>query len=120
MYDFMFRGNKDPQKPTYGVGFFVGIEEQVPGGVLLRAALDVVQEQTSKQPEEAFLTELLIKAVKEMTFAEFQQLEPYLFRFELGQKNAVPEVSSLKASQEEFERIRADPEEFFLKQPFKE
>ena len=117
MYDFMFKSNKDPQKPTYGVGFFAGIEEQIPGGVLLRAAVAATKEGTADQSQEEFLLQVLVKAIRELTYQEFQELQPYLFCYDAEQTAKVPIVRPLEATQEEFELIRAAPEDFFLKLP---
>lgn len=116
MYDFMFKSDKQPQKPTYRVGFFEGIEEQIPGGVLLRAAVSATKEGTTDQSQEEFLLQVLVKAIQELTYQEFQELQPYLFCYEEAEQTAkVPIVRPLEATQEEFELIRAAPADFFLK-----
>lgn len=116
MYDFMFKSNKDPQKPTYGVGFFEGIEEQIPGGVLLRAAVSATKEGAADQSQEEFLLQVVMKSIQELTYQEFQELQPYLFCYEAAEQTAkVPIVRPLEATQEEFELIRAAPADFFLK-----
>ena len=117
MYDFMFKSDKQPQKPTYGVGFFEGIEEQIPGGVLLRAAVSATKEGVADQSQEEFLLQVVMKSIQELTYQEFQELQPYLFCYEAEQTAKVPIVRPLEATQEEFELIRAAPEDFFLKLP---
>ena len=115
MYDFMFKSNKDPQKPTYGVGFFAGIEEQIPGGVLLRAAVSATKEGDADQSQEEFLLQVVTKSIQEITYQEFKELQPYLFCYESEQTEKVPIVRPLEATQEEFELIRSAPADFFLK-----
>ena len=106
MYDFMFKSNKQPQKPTYGVGFFEGIEEQIPA----------TKEGTADQSQEEFLLQVVMKSIQELTYQEFQELQPYLFCYEAAEQTAkVPIVRPLEATQEEFELIRAAPADFFLK-----
>ena len=117
MYDFMFKSDKQPQKPTYRVGFFEGIEEQIPGGVLLRAAVSATKEGVADQSQEEFLLQVVMKSIQELTYQEFQELQPYLFCYDAEQTAKVPIVRSLEATQEEFELIRAAPEDFFLKLP---
>ena len=77
MYDFMFKSDKQPQKPTYGVGFFEGIEEQMPGGVLLRAAVSATKEGTADQSQEEFLLQVVMSSIQELTYQEFQELLIY-------------------------------------------
>ncbi len=115
MYDFMFKSNKEPQKPTFRVGFFEGIEEQIPGGVLLRAAVSATKEGTADQSQEEFLLQVVMRSIQEMTYQEFQELQPYLFCYEAEQTAKVPIVRPLEASREEFELIRSAPADFFLK-----
>ena len=56
-----------------------------------------------------------MKSIQEITYQEFQELQPYLFCYESEQTEKVPIVRPLEATQEEFELIRSAPADFFLK-----
>lgn len=96
------------EKEGYGVGFFDGIERELPEDVLIAAVREIaLGEVVTEESTEAEIKTLLVsEGIKQMTYDEFQQVAPYLFSYPTKQLEGYVQVEQLELAQDDFEAFK--------------
>lgn len=100
---------------AYGVGFFEGIESQIP----LYVWVDVVRDIASQGWVTATTTDvqmkqmLITESIKRMNFQDFKAVAPYLFSYPREQREADLLVRPIEISRDYFEELKAKAHELF-------